>query len=225
MPKTRWFLIAALALLLIAIGLIIYGQTRPLERIFHGKLSDLLPPAPAGWTRTERPIADTPEMKQKVGELLSYDDGLLYDYTKGNLRLSVYIAYWAPGKMSSRLVAGHTPDVCWVGAGWQCTAQQAVNSMTVDGRRLPTVETRAFAANGTTEYVWFWHLVDGQPQSYDTSKQPPWHAFITDMMQAGFTQRGEQFFIRLSAPQPLDDPALAPVLTPVLQVLPLSTRS
>jgi hypothetical protein len=183
--KTVLVTVAALSLLLVSIGLILYGATRPQERTFHGNLADILPPAPPGWTRTSRPIADTPEMKQKVDELLSYDDGVFYDYTSGNLRLSVYIAYWAPGKMSSRLVAGHTPDVCWVGAGWECTERQAVDGMSVNGRKLPEVETRAFVANATTEYVWFWHLIDGRPQSYGTGKEPPWYAGLGDMMSKG----------------------------------------
>ena len=122
MPKPRLLLIVVvLALLGIAVGLVVYGSTRPLSPTFHGRLADLLPPAPPGWTRKEQPIADSPEMRQKVDELLSYDDGIFYVYTSGPLRLSVYVAYWQPGKMSARLVAGHTPDVCWVGAGWKCT--------------------------------------------------------------------------------------------------------
>src|SRR5690606_27133761 len=49
-----------------------------------------------------------------------------YDYISGPLRLSVYVAYWEPAKMSSRLVAGQTPDVCWVGAGWTCTPRRPI---------------------------------------------------------------------------------------------------
>jgi len=248
MPKPRLLLIAAaLALLGIAVGLVVYGSTRPLTSTFHGRLADLMPPAPAGWARTEQPIADSPEMRQKVDELLSYDDGAFYVYTSGPLRLSVYAAYWQPGKMSTRLVAGHTPDVCWVGAGWQCTERGEVSnyleanpgtgayrlhSVPVGGTPpsrtdrlqslLPPAESRTFVAQGTTEYVWFWHLVDGHPQSYDTGGKPPWHAMFTDMIRRGFDQRGEQFFIRLSSPQRLDDPALQPVLARVLRALPVS---
>ena len=235
MPKPRLLLIAAtLALLGIAVGLVVYGSTRPLTPTFHGRLSDLMPPAPPGWNRTEQPIADTPEMIKAVGETLNYDDGVFYTYTSGPLRLSVYAAYWQPGKMSARLVAGHTPDVCWVGAGWQCTERDvaspelpALSSQLValssqlpaTSYQLPLVETRTFVAQGTTEYVWFWHLVDGRPQSYGTGGKPPWHAMFTDMIRRGFDQRGEQFFIRLSSPQRLDDPALQPVLAPVLNSL------
>lgn len=245
MPKTRLLFIAVvLALLGVAIGLVVYGSTRPLTPTFHGRLADLMPPAPPGWTRTEQPIADSPEMIKAVGETLSYDDGAFFVYTSGPLRLSVYAAYWQPGKMSARLVAGHTPDVCWVGAGWTCTARDEVSnyleanpgtgayrlhSVPVGGTPpsrsdrlqsiLPPAEARTFVAQGTTEYVWFWHLVDGHPQSYGTGREPPWHAMFTDMIGRGFEQRAEQFFIRLSSPQQLDDPVLQPVLAPVLRSL------
>ena len=31
---------------------------------------------------------------------------------------AVYLAHWNPGRMSSRLIAAHVPDVCWPAAGW-----------------------------------------------------------------------------------------------------------
>jgi len=223
------FLLPAL-LLAAAIALVIYGNTRPQERTFHGKLIDVLPEAPPGWTRTLRPIADTPEMQKAVGEMLNFDDAVFVDYTRGTDRLSVYIAYWTPGRMSHRLVAGHTPDICWVGAGWTCTERgtwpsepsQQSDSPTVLAQRadrdriaiLPA-ESRTFTARGTTEYVWFWHIVGGRPISYGP-QTPPWYASLADMIAKGFDQREEQFFIRLSAPRPLDDPALAAVRDPIL---------
>lgn len=118
----RRALFAALgAVLLGAIGLVIYGETRPLERTFYGSVKDLLPKPEdvPGWAVQYLPIADTPEMQAKVNELLNYDDAVYAVYTKGAERVSIYIAYWTPGKMSERLIAGHTPDVCWVGAGWR----------------------------------------------------------------------------------------------------------
>ncbi|AOS45900.1 hypothetical protein Verru16b_02991 [Lacunisphaera limnophila] len=106
--------------LLAGLALVVVGSRPPPERTFKGNVKDLLPKPEEipGWTVEYLPIADTPEMKAKVSELLNYDDALFAVYTKGPERLSVYIAYWAPGKMSHRLVAGHTPDVCWVRAGW-----------------------------------------------------------------------------------------------------------
>lgn len=228
----RPLLLATSALLLTAIGLVVYGSTRPQERTFHEKLTDVLPEAPPGWTRTLRPIADTPEMQKAVGETLNYDDAVFAEYKRGSDRLSVYIAYWTPSRMSQRLVAGHTPDVCWVGAGWKCTergvwtAERGVGSKTVledlssaphaPRSHLFPAESRTFTARGVTEYVWFWHIVGNQAISYGP-QTPPWYASLVDMLAKGIDQREEQFFIRLSAPQPLDDPALTPVRDPILR--------
>jgi len=120
--KTNWLIVSLAALLVFAAGLVVYGSTRPLKRTFYGQVIDLVPKQedlPPGWTVEYKPIADTPEMKAKVDELLNYDDAVYAVYSKGLQRISVYIAYWTPGKMSQRLVAAHTPDVCWVGAGWR----------------------------------------------------------------------------------------------------------
>jgi hypothetical protein len=250
--SARHLLFGSLGLLLIAgIVLIAYGSTRPLMRTFHGQLVELLPAAPVGWTRTLRPIADSPEMQKAVGEILNYDDGVFADYTRGPARLTVYIAYWTPGKMQHRQVASHTPDVCWVGAGWQCTARGQVRyALTTDGGEqrsyvgrqmsavrpqpsalspqpsvLPPAETRTFTVKNTTEYVWFWHLVGGVPKSYGTGSLPPWYASFADILEKGLQQREEQFFIRLSSPQPLDDPAVQPALDAVLRALPLLDAS
>lgn len=220
-PRRHALTILGGLLLLTAIALIFYGSRRTALATFHERLANVLPPAPPGWTRIERPIADTPEMKAAVKEALNYDDGVFFDYDSGALRLSVYVAYWTPGKMSSRSIAFHTPDICWVQGGWERTSRNVSDRTVVDGELLKMVETRTFVANGTAEYVWFWHLVGGRSQSYMTGTKPPWYAMFTDLFRSGFNQRAEQFFIRLSSPQHLDDPALSPVLAPVLKALPV----
>lgn len=102
----------------------------PPPRTFQGSVKDLLPPAEIvardGWKVDYLPIADTPEAKAKVDELLNYDDAVFAVYTRGTEQVAIYLAYWAPGKMSHRLVAGHTPDVCWVGAGWRIERARSV---------------------------------------------------------------------------------------------------
>ncbi|EIP97611.1 Protein of unknown function (DUF3485) [Opitutaceae bacterium TAV1] len=206
-------LIAAGLLLVTGVGLVVYGNSRIPEPRFHGKLKDLLPPPPPGWTMTEKPIADTPEMQKAVGELLNYDDGVFVDYSDGTNRLSVYIAYWKPGKMSHRLVAGHTPDVCWVGNGWKKEESGTVTGLTVNGKSLPPAEGRIFSTQGHKEYVWFWHIVGSEAKSYATGKQPPWYAIITDLVERGINQREEQFFIRLSAGTPINGLVLEPIMS------------
>ncbi|TAG32844.1 MAG: exosortase-associated EpsI family protein [Verrucomicrobia bacterium] len=219
-------LLVALALVLSAVGLVVYGETQIPAPQFQSSLKDLLPAAPAGWTKKIKPIADTPEMKEAVGELLNFDDGIFVDYTNSaGSRLSLYIAYWTPGKMSHRLVAGHTPDVCWVGGGWKKVESGPTPSLQQfmaagpSANPIPTGEARVFTANGNPEYVWFWHMVGGQSKSYANQATPPWHAPLTDILSKGLAQRQEQFFIRLSSDQPLQhfysDPVFAALLTSI----------
>jgi hypothetical protein len=217
------FLLIAACLLLVAIALVIYGSTTIPAPRFTGRVADLLPPAPSGWALKEKPIADSEELKQAVGELLNYDDGVFVDYTNAvGDRLSVYIAYWTPGKMSHRLVAGHTPDVCWVGAGWQKIQQSRMEEfrMQVSKKLIPAGESRTFTANSKPEYVWYWHLVGETSVSYGTGKQPPWYAAISDVFKKGLNQREEQFFIRLSSDRPLPSFMNGEVLPTLLDQIP-----
>jgi hypothetical protein len=208
-------------LLLVAIGLVVYGSTQVPEPTFKGKLVDILPPAPPGWTMVKREIADTPEMKEAVGELLNYDDGVFVDYSNGKDRLSVYIAYWKPGKMSHRLVAGHTPDVCWVGNGWKKEHSETVTGLsTGNGREIAPAEGRLFTANGKGEYVWFWHLVGQEAKSYASGYAPPWYAPLKDLFEKGLQQRQEQFFIRLSSGESMSSMSLQPILPLIVGRLP-----
>lgn len=221
--KNKNIVLSVLSLLLVgAIVVILYGNNRVPVRTFHGKLTDLLPPAPIGWLINKREIANTPEMREAVGAILNYDDGLFVDYVQGDVRLSVYIAYWKPGKMSYRIVASHTPDVCWVANGWRKEFSKTVSGLkTIDGKNIASAEGRLFTAQGNPEYVWFWHVVGEDVQSYDTGFMPPWYAPAADIFKRGLNQRDEQFFIRLSSSVPLDSLALKPVMEPLLALLPL----
>lgn len=217
------FVFLPLALLAGAIALLCYGATHLPAPKFDGDVRKLLPPAPSGWKLTEKPIAESPEMKEAVGELLNFDDGVLVDYIgPSNERLSVYIAYWTPGRMSHRLIATHTPDVCWVGGGWRKTTEQDTSSALP---HLPTGEARTFEIAGTTEYVWYWHLVGEESKRYGTGFAPPWYAAITDMFEKGLNQREEQFFIRLSSSTPLESFQNTDILRDLMAAIPWPTRA
>jgi hypothetical protein len=204
-PHHKFVLGIAMVILLVSTSLIIVGSKPPPERTFKGTVKDLLPKAEEipGWTVEYLPIADTPEMKAKVSEILNYDDAVFASYKNGTARLSVYIAYWAPEKMPYRLIASHTPDVCWVWGGW--TIVEAQSGVRLEGGRdkqlLPT-EMREMILRGNTEFVIFWHLLDGEPMSYGTRGLPPWYATFTDLFARHLNQRPEQFFIRISSDVP-----------------------
>jgi hypothetical protein len=177
-------------------------------------LANLLPSKIEGWTAKDQPIAESEEMKKAVGELLNYDDALFRTYSQGPVTFSVYIAYWKPGKMSPRLVATHTPDVCWVGNGWKCTArdlnyfiprfepepmsrQQALKS-------FPPAQAGTYELNGDVQHVLFWHIHNGKIVNYATGRQPPLWAPLSDLWREGLNLRGEQFFIRISSNVPAE---------------------
>lgn len=206
MKQSHIVLTFALALMVGAIGLLIYGQTLVPKPRFTGKLRDFLPPAPPGWTVVEKPIAETPEMKKAVGELLNYDDGIYVDYQNsvGDV-FSVYLAHWNPGKMSARLVAGHTPDVCWVGNGWRMVDRNlAFTPATGTSEILPPAQWGIYELRGAVQHVLFWHSHAGKIVKMDTSTAPTWWTPLADMASRGLNQRGEQFFMRLSSNQPVE---------------------
>lgn len=211
-------LVGLLALPVVAVQ---WGERVTPERQFTGELTKILPSAPAGWTRTARPIADSPELQEAVDEILIFDEGVFFDYQRSAERLSVYAAYWAPGRMSPRLVAGHNPDVCWVGNGWESQSSDLLDEVEVDGRRLPEIESRSYTQNGQLEYVWFWHVVGSRVRPYGDRIRAPWHAVFTDLFERGLGQREEQFFIRLSSNRPLTEFMNGPVLPELLKRLPL----
>ncbi len=212
-------LIAGVAILLTGIVLFLVGLRPPPPRTFHGSVKDLLPKIEdmPGWTVEYLPIADTPEMQAKVNEELNYDDAVFAVYTRGLERVSIYIAYWTPGKMPHRLVAGHTPDVCWVGGGWKTEAAESGVRWTVDdGRELLPCESREMTLNGNREHVLFWHIANGESISYGTRGLAPWYAFITDLFSRNLNQRPEQYFVRLSSPRPFDQAPFFQALYPAL---------
>ncbi len=204
-------LVAVAGLFAVAAGLVLYGTTMTSENRFHGSVASLLPEPPAGWTVTARPIAQSLEMREAVGEILNYDDAVFVDYTypSGN-RLSVYLAYWRAGKMATKEVATHTPDVCWVGNGWIREFGARVETWS-DGP-VPAGEARVFTIGEVRERVLFWHIVGGEVVSYGTMEHPPWYAPFTEVFRNGLSLRKEQFFIRLSSAQPLDSEALRPLM-------------
>lgn len=194
---------------------------KPKPRKFVAKLEELLPAGLAveGWAVTRQPIAESEEMKRAVAELLNFDDAVFATYLQGEMRVSIYAAYWMPGKMSHRLIASHTPDVCWVGGGWN-SRKKGTENVAVDRAGIPLVlEYRVFEQRGQTEDVIFLHFVGGKALSYQTGRQPPWHAVFSDLLNKGLRQRDEQLFVRISGNRPLGEFKDAPPVQAFLRRL------
>jgi exosortase len=114
------------------------------------------------------------------------------------LQVTIYIAYWSAGQAPVSLVASHTPDACWPGAGWlpEPTANTRVNLM-VAGRVLPAAEFRIFRSDTYPQRVWFWHLYDGRLIAFANPDSP--RELLRLAWKYGFGHEGAQFFIRISS--------------------------
>ncbi len=190
-----------------AIVLLRRGQMEPPPK-FAGNIQDIVPTAASlpDWKVIDAPIAETPEIQRQVDELLNFDDAVFRIYEKNGLRISVYLAYWRPGKMQTKDIARHTPDICWVAAGWERTLQGTLNDLCLcNGAGIPMTEYRIFKAKGQLEHVVFWHVVDENTHSYKTGGLPPWYWIITDTLRWRSNQRPEQFFLRISSNHPLPE--------------------
>jgi hypothetical protein len=191
------------SLISIWIGSLAHGA-----RYFTGKIGDLVPSSAdlSEWTVAELPIAETPEMQRAVAELLNFEQGIHREYKRAGLRVSIYLAYWSPGRMSQRSVGGHTPDVCWVAAGWS-NRRPGAQTIQYDlpGRGQVALQGRQFKSEAVIEHVVFGHFVRGRTVSYGNGDGdgPPWYSFVTDLLSEGFSQREEQFFIRISSNRPV----------------------
>lgn len=223
MKKNLTSIILSSGVLLLAVALTVYGALRPLpETTLTRPLAEIVPSKIAGWTVKDQPIAETEEMKKAVGELLNYDDAIFRSYTQGKTTVSVYVAYWKPGKMSPRLIAGHTPDVCWVGNGWKCTARDfaySIPSLNNKINDIPPAQAGTYTLAGQAQHVLFWHLHDGKSVAYDIAGAPPWWATISELWKNGLNQRGEQFFIRISSNVPIEESLKTTALSEALIAL------
>ncbi|MFM8618484.1 MAG: exosortase/archaeosortase family protein [Opitutaceae bacterium] len=169
----------------------------------------LLPTPPPGWA------ARTPNLFAFSGTLqtshLAQRDYLEQVSGGGSHELVIYVAYWRAGQAPVSLVASHTPDACWPGAGWEAVPiPQTTVALSVNGRRLPDAEQRVFRSGGQPYNVWFWHLHGGNPIAF----RDPYSAteLLRYAWRYGFQRDADQLFVRISSNRPWSEIAPSPVL-------------
>jgi hypothetical protein len=149
-----------------------------------------------------------------VLKVLQCDDIFYREYQFPHGPLRVYVAYWAPNKIPTQLVASHTPDYCWSAAGWTCDEMRFKETPLLGARLLPA-EWRLFrppTAGGHPQYVLYWHIVGGKPYDYGRSFNLILNPFRwwRDYVVHATVGDGEQYFARLSSDVPIqslrDDP-------------------
>jgi exosortase len=182
-------------------------------------LEAVLPLHPAGWQVV------TSDDLNRFKDALQTDQFVQRTYAReaadgGVLQITAYIAYWAPGQASASLVATHTPDACWPGAGWTpvpVPPDQMRVRLPAGNRELATAEYRRFSGDGFPQHVWFWHIYDRQPVRYIDPLSP--RNLLEIAARYGFRQAGDQMFVRLSSNHPWADFAQEPLIAQILSNL------
>jgi len=157
------------------------------------------------WRITAIPIAESPEIKAAVAELLNYDDAIQFNYEKAGVSVMIYAAYWRPEKMSYRAIQSHTPDQCWIGAGWELKERMPASVSYGEGSKSLPVAGRIFQLKGVEMKVLFCHLLGGRVVQQDENQRPRWYVAFADLFEGGMRAREEQLFFRVSGNVPLAD--------------------
>jgi hypothetical protein len=223
---TRGLLMLGSIVVVALLALNLYIDLKPVPKPqISQPLASLMPLAPLGWTAQDLPIASTPEAQARVDAILHYDDAAFRIYDNGNAQVSVYVAHWLPGEFSPAKVGAHTPDTCWVDAGWVRTARQQAVTRQLSGADLKPLEFGVYEKDGTSLNVIFWHLLGGNPVRYDLTgwenglagRIQRFHTLVEDFANFGLDQRQEQLLVRISSNVPfdqlMDDPGFVQIMS------------
>lgn len=206
----QWPLLVSLLLALTLIGFF-WANTHPSLRrsVPVPDLMAILPAESPGWqVRTSndlyqfRSSLQTDHLAQRTYSRPTPD---------GIQQITVYLAYWPAGQAPVSLVASHTPDACWPGAGWVPVPDRArTGPITIAGRTLAPPESRFFQSGQYPQYVWFWHLYDGRPIAF----RDPYSAreLLAIAWHYGFSHNGDQLFVRISSNGPWRSLAAEPLI-------------
>ena len=209
--KVGFFILGLLATIVISAEFLAQHPRR-----FTGKLNTILPAGVAGWSRREIPLGEAGVSAGSVQGILNFNQVGQVLYTRGDLQVLVYVAYWEPGKVSVVDAGSHNPDSCWVNNGCVRTTRRYAVSAVVENRALVPYEAGSYLPpRGVLQHVAFWHLVNGQPNRYE-EQNAGWRdgligrferlpLLLKDFREYGLNQKSEQIFIRISSPLPFEE--------------------
>ncbi|MGJ8641533.1 MAG: exosortase-associated EpsI family protein [Opitutaceae bacterium] len=201
----KLILIFGFLTLLSALGLRGYfALVPPPEPTLHERLTDIVPEKLSGWSIKDHDMADSPESASRISEFLNFDDALFRVFKKDDTSVGLYIAYWSPGKASYRWAGAHTPDTCWVQNGWSCDEREYSVPFKHESESFEPAEYGVYSKNGTSQNVYFWHLVGGEAFGYKQQDGHNIFGALLDIKHHGLDLRNEQFFIRLSSNESLE---------------------
>lgn len=167
-------------------------------------LAQRVPAELPGWKGRDEPLGPNEVVKTAVERILNFDDVVNRVYEKGTVRIGIYVAYWAPGRMPIQKVASHTPDRCWTENGWKCEKMRYADRVRAGALVLDAAQWRQFeppGATGQKEFVLYWHLVGDQLYDYGERFNATPHPlqWWRDTMKYAFSGSDAQYFIRLTS--------------------------
>ncbi|MBM3844052.1 MAG: exosortase-associated EpsI family protein [Verrucomicrobia bacterium] len=218
--KAKLGLLVAMACIL-ASG-VAAGLRRPVAAVRKVDLARALPAALPGWATRELPLGETETVVEAVRGILNFDSYVYREFKRGAQVFTFYGAYWSAGLMPAQSVASHSPDNCWVLAGWTCLEWRSRAALRGAAAGLGPVEERRFGSpGGEVVHVWYWHLQNGRSSAYGFRGDLLRYAsrWLQDGFRQIFTGPPEQFFLRISSPRPLEELAGDPGLEQLLGTL------
>lgn len=203
----RVALILLVILPLLAAGaLAIRALTAPSGDRGTVNLTALLPEAFDGWKSEDLPLGLTEAESGAALKLLNLDTFVQRRYTKNGGSIVVYVAYWKPGKMDTRVIAAHNPDVCWVGNGWMCQESASREIVEVDSMASKPAEYRVYEMNGARVSVFYWLMVNNESfvfRDFAHTVTSPVDYFTTFFHEI-LMGKPSHYFIRISSDLPKD---------------------
>jgi exosortase len=189
--------------LFVASALIIFFvlNTRPAVRSAAPPpdLAAILPAEIAGWQTVTSGDLYRFSAQLQTSDLIQRTYGRTT--LSGTEQITIYLAYWPAGQAPVSLVASHTPDACWPGAGWEpLPSARTRETLHVRGLALPLAEHRFFTHQNFPQHVWYWHLYEGRVIHHDGLGSPL--KLLRLALDYGFRRDGDQLFIRISSNQP-----------------------
>ena len=203
--KKLLFIFAAAALLGGLSLRVYFALVPPPEPTLDDLLSDIVPEELNGWKIIDQDMAESPESSERIRDFLNFDDALFRIFKKGDTFVGLYIAYWLPGKASYRWAGAHTPDTCWVQNGWTRLDRKYCIPFQNEETPFQPAEFGIYEKDGSSQNVYFWHLVGGEAFGYEQEGGHNIFAALLDIKKYGLNLRNEQFFIRLSSNKKIEE--------------------
>jgi exosortase len=210
-PSAPLVILAAGLLTAAALALVFILNTRPSTGPSSKPpdLAAILPPEISGWQSVTSGDLYRFSSQLQTSALIQRTYGRTTP--AGTEQVTVYLAYWPAGQAPVSLVASHTPDACWPGAGWKpIPSARTRETLQVREHTLPAAEHRFFTHQNFPQHVWYWHLYDGRVIHHDGLGSPL--KLLRLALDYGFRRDGDQLFIRISSNQPWEKISREPLV-------------